>query len=65
MNENDVKIFGKNCIILSSVILMISTIVSVVLLLKNDIGSILPVIFVMVLLCVTGIWGIVRGYKRI
>lgn len=65
MNENDVKLFGKNCIILSSVILMISTIVSVVLLLKNDIGSILPVIFVMVLLCVTGIWGIVRGYKRI
>ena len=65
MNENEVKIFGKNCVILSSILLIISVVVSVVLLLINDIGSILPVIFSMMFLGVTSIWGIVRGCKRI
>ena len=65
MNENEVKVFGKNCIILSSIILIISMIVIVFLLLKNDIVSILPVTFVMAILCVTCIWGIVLGCKRI
>ena len=65
MNENEVKVFGKNCIILSSIILIISMIAIVFLLLKNDIVSILPVTFVMAILCVTCIWGIVLGCKRI
>ena len=65
MNENEVRAFGKNCIILSSIILVISVPVSIVIALNNDIGSVLPVLFVMALLCGTCIWGIVRGYKRI
>lgn len=52
-NALHTKVFGKNCIILSSIILIITMTASVFLLLKNDIGGILPVIFVMVLLCIT------------